>query len=92
MEVDRGVEVEDAWLAESLLIKDGVGAPGVLAAGVFPEGVRGPSKSQETPCLWQLPQTGCTVACQVRLTEGANQRYKPSSHFIFPVAEGSVSA
>jgi hypothetical protein len=56
--VDCGVEAEDTWLVESFLIKDGVVGVGV---GVFTDGVRGPSKSQETPCLWQLPQTGCTA-------------------------------
>ena len=66
VEGDRGVEVEEAWLVESFLTKDGVGAPGV--PGVFSEGVGGPSKSQETPCLWQLPQTGCTAGSQVEPT------------------------
>ena len=56
---------------ESLLSKDGVG---VLAVGVLTDGVRGSSKSQETPCLWQLPQTGCTAGCQVEPSRGEVQR------------------
>jgi len=88
LEKDSGVEAEEAWLVESFLSKDGVG---VLSVGVLTDGVRGPSKSQETPCLWQLPQTGCTAGCQVELTGGNVERYQPSSHFIFPVARESVS-
>jgi hypothetical protein len=41
--------MEEAWLVESFLIKDGV-----LDVGVRRE----PSKSQGTPCLEQFPQTG----------------------------------
>jgi hypothetical protein len=83
VEGDCGVEAVEAWLEESVFSKDGVGAPGV--SGVVMEGVKGPSKSQETPCLWQLPQTGCTAGCQEEPAGEGFQRYEPSSHFIFPV-------
>jgi hypothetical protein len=71
-------------------VKDGV--DGVAAPGDVTDGVKGPSKSQETPCLWQFPQTGCTAQCQVEPTRKEYQGYKPSSHFIFPVEESSVCA
>jgi hypothetical protein len=37
--------------------------------GVLAAGVKGPSKSQETPCLEQFPQIGCTAKRQAELTQ-----------------------
>lgn len=56
--VDRGVEAEEKAPVDSVVLclwREGEGCPTGVHGVVGP-----PSKSQDTPCLEQLPHTGCT--------------------------------